>query len=210
MRAPLSRSHSAAAEVKNSICSAGLTRLAFWLMTDFRRTSYVGPRVGWESQLLELIGYCMSFSADFYMTFRGTMATPNLPNCNFPPFFLYNLVILIDKIPPRLMTVMSASGSSIYSDIPEASRSPSPSPSYATGSSIRTDPSRTPSLYSYSSSLDGAEMLREADGRKFNNQTDVYYLPAGASFISSLPPMSATLIPSVVFQTKWNSTDCRS
>ncbi len=36
-----------------------------------------------------------------------------------------------------------------------------------------------PSLYSYSSSRDGNALLRSIEGRLFNNQNELYFLPAG-------------------------------
>ncbi len=39
---------------------------------------------------------------------------------------------------------------------------------------------RDPSIFSYSSSRDARDMLKQAEGRYFNAQSDVYYLPAGS------------------------------
>jgi len=38
---------------------------------------------------------------------------------------------------------------------------------------------RDPSIFSFSSSRDARQLLKEAEGRVFNAQSDVYYLPAG-------------------------------
>lgn len=80
----------------------------------------------------------------------------------------------------------AGSSSSVYSDY-EDSRSPSPLSShralYVEGSDMDTDissnNSRAPSILSYDSSRDAREMLKEENGRVFNNQSDTYYLPAG-------------------------------
>jgi hypothetical protein len=58
--------------------------------------------------------------------------------------------------------------------------------------------SRPPSLFSYDSTLDAAEMLKEENGRKFNNQNDTYYLPAGTSvsFLATcVQPQSHPILP---------------
>lgn len=80
------------------------------------------------------------------------------------------------------------SASSVYSDYVD-SRSPSPTSSHRgiylddSASDMDTDltsnNSRAPSIFSYDSSRDAPEMLREENGRVFNNQSDTYYLPAG-------------------------------
>lgn len=44
---------------------------------------------------------------------------------------------------------------------------------------ITSENSRAPSIFSYDSSRDAPEMLKEENGRTFNNQNDTYYLPAG-------------------------------
>lgn len=82
----------------------------------------------------------------------------------------------------------AGSASSVYSDYVD-SRSPSPLSSHRalylddSGSDMDTDVtsnnSRAPSLFSYDSSRDAREMLKEENGRVFNNQSDTYYLPAG-------------------------------
>jgi hypothetical protein len=104
-------------------------------------------------------------------------------------------------IPPMAITLSSraaarlgytppaaGSASSVYSDYAD-SRSPSPLSSHRalylddTASDMDTDltsnNSRAPSLFSYDSSRDAREMLKEENGRVFNNQSDTYYLPAG-------------------------------
>lgn len=81
------------------------------------------------------------------------------------------------------------SASSVYSDYVD-SRSPSPLSSHRVldlddddASEMDTDltsnNSRAPSIFSYDSSRDAREMLKEENGRVFNNQSDTYYLPAG-------------------------------
>ncbi|KAI0807727.1 S-adenosyl-L-methionine-dependent methyltransferase [Fomes fomentarius] len=49
---------------------------------------------------------------------------------------------------------------------------------YADTSSDGRSASPSPSLYSFSSSVDGRLMLRQAYGRMLNNQNDTYFLPA--------------------------------
>lgn len=91
----------------------------------------------------------------------------------------------------------SGSASSVYSDYVD-SRSPSPLSSerglYRDDSEsdmdtdVTSNNSRAPSIFSYDSSRDAREMLKEENGRTFNNQSDTYYLPAGqiyASFVCS-------------------------
>ncbi len=42
-----------------------------------------------------------------------------------------------------------------------------------------------PSIYSFNSSRDGLALLRLIQGRTFNAQNDLYYLPAGASLYTT-------------------------
>jgi hypothetical protein len=53
-------------------------------------------------------------------------------------------------------------------------------------SELTPENSRSPSLFSYDSGRDAAEMLKEENGRTFNNQNDTYYLPAGTSAFPSI------------------------
>jgi hypothetical protein len=50
------------------------------------------------------------------------------------------------------------------------------------GSSMDGTPA--PSVYSFNSSRDSAALLREADGRVFNAQNDLYQLPAGMVYLN--------------------------
>ncbi|TBU35695.1 S-adenosyl-L-methionine-dependent methyltransferase [Dichomitus squalens] len=55
---------------------------------------------------------------------------------------------------------------------------PSSQDDHTDSSSDRRSISPAPSLYSFSSSVDGRLMLRQAYGRTLNNQNDTYFLPA--------------------------------
>lgn len=115
---------------------------------------------------------------------RGGPNNPNNPNPNAPP-----------RIPLGTgRGAPSNDSGSIYSDF-----QPSRSPSLAEGefetryefkfedglggsdmdTDISSENSRAPSIFSYDSARDAPEMLKEENGRTFNNQNDVYYLPAG-------------------------------
>lgn len=86
----------------------------------------------------------------------------------------------------RLPHNMSTSSGSVYSDIdieyqyPARSESPSLESDYDSDEDMSPATPRTPSLYSYTSG-DAPSMLKQADGRTFNNQSEVYFLPAGMS-----------------------------
>ncbi|KAF8328372.1 uncharacterized protein EI90DRAFT_1567534 [Cantharellus anzutake] len=76
------------------------------------------------------------------------------------------------------------SSSSVYSDFEDESPAPSPEstdPSSYSESDMDVSEfdAREPSIFSYSSSRNGRDFLRESDGRVFNAQSDVYFLPAG-------------------------------
>lgn len=51
---------------------------------------------------------------------------------------------------------------------------------------MSVDESSVASVYWFSSSRDGSAMLREAEGRIFNSQNELYYLPAGQYTFFSL------------------------
>jgi len=102
------------------------------------------------------------------------------------------------------ITSQAGSASSVYSDYVD-SRSPSPLSSHRAlyvddtasdmDTSLTSNNSRAPSIFSWDSSRDGREMLREENDRVFNNQNDTYYFPAGNNISQS----SILFIPVLIF-----------
>lgn len=66
---------------------------------------------------------------------------------------------------------------------------------------------RTPSVYSFSSSRDGNALLRSIEGRTFNAQNDLYFLPAGEDLIT--PGAYGRHTDIWLSQTKESSADCK-
>jgi hypothetical protein len=89
----------------------------------------------------------------------------------------------------------NSSTSSVYSEF-ECEPPPSEYMDASTGTGSNVDEAesstREQSIVSYSSSREG-HFLRESDGRVFNAQSDVYYLPAGKRLVTSLICTDANL-----------------
>jgi len=124
-----------------------------------------------------------SSSSSSFIPYKPTMGDPP----PLPPMAI-TLSSRLAAAKQGYPTSQVGSASSVYSDYVD-SRSPSPLSSHRAlyaddttsdmDTNLTSNNSRAPSIFSYDSSRDGREMLKEENGRVFNNQNDTYYFPAG-------------------------------